>query len=88
MFTGLFGMPEGTLVETHSVFKQFCDAKLQQTLRMFLLSPQSHGLCGDPEIKRAFCATQLDIIKSPKRINPLWAFWYAGRDSNPRPTGS
>ena len=25
--------------------------------------------------------TTLKIIKSPKWTNPLWTFWYAGRDS-------
>ena len=74
------------LVQTYSVFKQIAKSICNKYSICF--SSQNLPYSGASDFVYGILAHFHNIIKSPKRTNPLWTFWYAGRDSNPRPTGS
>ena len=73
-------------VQTYSVFKQIAKSICNEYSICF--SSQNLPYGGASDFVKVCCAHHHNIIKTRNILKNIPRFWYAGRDSNPRPTGS
>ena len=82
-----FGTPEGTSSKHTPCLNNFAMQNRNNHFVCFSSPHKVFDFVGTPEIK-SILAHFHNIIKTRNILKNIPRFWYAGRDSNPRPTGS